>query len=61
MKTYKVQTELKTRKQIGIGRVWTTIATSKRPAVAEHLAKFNRLDRRHQRPVEGRVVPTRII
>lgn len=61
MRTLKVQKLLTTKAQSGIGRVWETIGQSKRAAVAERKAQFARVDGRHQRPVEGRVVQVRIV
>lgn len=61
MAQFKVQKQVALKGRPGIGRVWETVGTYKRTAVAERLAQLARVDLRHQRPVATRTAPVRIV
>jgi hypothetical protein len=62
---YKVQecTALRGKLPSGVrvGRIWQTRVVCKNRATAERLAQYQRQDLRHQRPIETRTAPVRIV
>lgn len=62
---YKVQERIATRggrteSGVRVGKVWKNVVVCKRRAVAERLAQYQRIDLRHQRPIETPTAPVRI-